>query len=61
MHLVATLISARARPALDHATLERVMAAIGTDAAAPVWLEPDIAADITLPRTIAVWPPTGTQ
>jgi len=52
MHLVATLISARARPALDHATLERVMAAIGTDAAAPVWLEPDIAADITLPRTM---------
>jgi phosphoserine phosphatase len=53
MRLVATLISARARPALDADVLGRVLAAIGPGIREPLWLEPGVAADIALPADIS--------
>jgi phosphoserine phosphatase len=52
MPLVATLISAREQPALDAETLGLVLTAIGPGAAAPVWLESGVAADIALPEDV---------
>lgn len=47
MRLVATLVSARAARAVDPAAVERAAAALS--AAATIWLEPGVAADLVLP------------